>query len=574
MDSSGGTVLDKYNEQEQKLEEEVSKYIELNWREVNCQRNVGDTPGGITSTFSNGLCDFLFSVSGSTNAYIPALSYFTIDVELQVSNGAGGWRAPLLNDGVTLSNSVGDCLFNNCFFRMGGQDVSTCQSFIPQQGAIKSRIDNSGAWLKNIGRESAWIDSDVSRRLNLISVDGVYHEDGLIDATNYLPLPILTNAGIPHNGNTQFALAVNAAVGGYITTGTVTLSVGNGVWAFNGAQGTQVEVGDYITLPTTNVAAAAPQPVPTAYVIKITSIVSATVVNVSFPPGVIYLAQGAAVGGGAYRKKDSQAGRYNNRIVYQPPIGIFNSYQPLNASDMKLSLNPNPSYKIAAVQSIAANLVPNTNYILNVLNVRFFACQAKLAMPMNSVVDMPLNEIQVQNKNLTSVAAGSTNNLDFIVPPSTYAIGVFFQSNSAGSNTLLPPTTFSTPPAYGNFNVADLQSIQVNYGGVSKTSTLYTSAYNGSTNWAIQRWIQSIQYASNQNNPGGAEPFNSFIRSPYYFFDFSRDRMDSSSFVSVQAVFNSAQEQNTNMFIVAFYTRLVRSEYANGVLQQLTAVNA
>ena len=123
-------------------------------------------------------------------------------------------------------------------------------------------------------------------------------------------------------------------------------------------------------------------------------------------------------------------------------------------------------------------------------------------------------------------------------------------------------------------SMADLQSIQVNYGGVSKTSTLYTSAYNGSTNYAIQRWIQSIQYASNQSYPGGAEPFNSFIRSPYYFFAFSRDRMDSSSFVSVQAVFNSAQEQNTNMFIVAFYTRLIRSEYSNGILQQLTAVNA
>lgn len=569
MDSSGGTVLDKYNEQEQKLEEEVSKYIELNWREVNCQRNVGDAPGGITSTFSNGLCDFLFSVSGSTNAYIPALSYFTIDIELQVSTGAPNtWRPPLLNDGVTLSNSVGDCLFNNCFFRMGGQDVSTCQSFIPQQGAIKSRIDNSGAWLKNIGRESAWIDSDVSRRLNLISVDGVYHEDGLIDATNYLPIPILNAAGAPAAA-TSFALVVNAAVGGYTTTGTVTLSVGDGEWI-----GSRVQVGDYVTLPTLGVAAAANLPNASSYVVKITSITNATVVTVSFPPGVIYFNQAAAAGGGVYRKKDSQAGRYINRIVYQPPIGIFNSYQPLNASDMKLSLNPNPSYKIAAVQSIAANLVPNTNYILNVLNVRFFACQAKLAMPMNSVVDMPLNEIQVQNKNLTSVAAGSTNNLDFIVPPSTYAIGVFFQSNSAGSNTLLPPTTFSTPPAYGNFNVADLQSIQVNYGGVSKTSTLYTSAYNGSTNYAIQRWIQSIQYASNQSNPGGAEPFNSFIRSPYYFFDFSRDRMDSSSFVSVQAVFNSAQEQNTNMFIVAFYTRLVRSEYANGVLQQLTAVNA
>jgi hypothetical protein len=76
---SQDAVLNKYNEGEAKFEEEVSKYLEMNWREITCRRAVGDTEGANDSSiFANGIQDFLFSVSGSTNAFIPALSYFVL----------------------------------------------------------------------------------------------------------------------------------------------------------------------------------------------------------------------------------------------------------------------------------------------------------------------------------------------------------------------------------------------------------------------------------------------------------------------------------------------------------------
>jgi hypothetical protein len=565
---SQDAVLNKYNEGEAKFEEEVSKYLEMNWREITCQRAVGDQEGALnSSTFSNGIQDFLFSVSGSTNAFIPALSYFCIDVELQAIAG-GVARPPVLADDITLSNCVGDALYNNTFFRMGGQDVSTAQSFIPQQGALKKRIDQSGAWLYNVGRNSSWIDSDFTRRLNVIARNGVYHQDGLVDVDAITGIPILATNGALANA-TSFALTIGPlGADGYTPTGTVTLSVGTGRFAFGIAGGTQAKPGDYITLPGGG----------SGYQCVITSITSATTAAVAFPPGVQYVDIAAAVGGSVYRKVDPESGRYKQKVIWQPPIGIFNSYQPINSADMKFSLNPNANYKTAAVQSSQSAKVPGTDYLLNVLNVRFYACQVKLAMPMNSIVDMPINEIQVQNKNLNN---GRNSNLDFIVPPSTYGIAIFFQSNSAGTNTLLPPTTFSSSKNYlpvgapaGGYNVANLESLQVTYGGVSKTSTLYTSAYNDEKNFAVQRWIESLAYASNWNNPGGAENFNDWIRSPTYFYDFSRDKADSSSYVNVQINFNGNQEPNTNCFIAAFYTRLVRAEYANGQLLQLTAVNA
>ena len=569
---SQDAVLNKYNEGEAKYEEEVSKYLEMNWREITCQRTVGDKEGENNETnFANGIQDFLFSVSGSTNAFIPALSYFCIDVELQkITNIAAGVttvRPPVLADDLTLSNCVGDALYNNTFFKMGGQDVSAAQSFIPQQGALKRRVDQSGAWLYNVGRNASWIDSDFTRRQNVIASNGLYHQDGLVDAQAITPIPI--------NVATTFALAVDAVVGGYTTTGTITVSV---------ALAAGVKVGDYVTLPDQQYAPAAPGPAATnisasAYQLVITSIAADRLTAaVAFPAGVIYKATNALAGGGVYRKADPESGRYKQKVIWQPALGIFNSYQPLSCSENKISLNPNTNYKLAAVQTSKAAQQPNVDYILNILQVRFYVCQVKLAMPMNTIVDMPLNEIQIQNK---PIGNGFNSNLDFIVPPSTYGIAVFFQSNSAGNNTLLPPTTFSSAKAYttasvpaGPYDIADLQSLQITYGGVTKTSTLYTSRYNDTTNFAIRRWIESLAYASNWNNPGGAENFNDWIRSPVYFYDFSRDRVDSSTYVNVQVNFNQAQEPATNMFVAAFYTRLVRAEYANGQLTQLTSVNA
>lgn len=575
---SQNSVLDKYNEGEAKYEEEVAKYLEMNWREITCQRTVGDAEGLPNSAvFSNGIQDFLFSVSGSTNAFIPALSYFCIDVELKAATAGADIRPPTLADDITLSNCVGDALYNNVAFRMGGQDVSNSQAFIPQQGALKRRVDQSGAWLYNVGRNASWIDSDFTRRLNVISKNGVYHQDGLVDVDAIIPIVI--------DPACTFTLGGLVTVDDYTVSGTITVSI---------ALPAGVQVGDYVTLPDQAVqgtCAAAPGPIvitvpaiaSSAYQCVITSIATPgrLTATVRFPPGVVYKQVAAIIGGGVYRKADPQSGRYKQRVIWQAPIGVMNSYQSINCSDCKFSLNPNPNYKFAAVQSSKEAKVPNTDYIFNVLNVRLFVCQVKLAMPMTSIVDMPLNEIQIQNKPLNN---GLNTNLDFIVPPSTYGIAIFFQSNSAGTNTLLPPTTFSSPPTYTNpaaavgnrgpYNLLDLNSLQITYGGVSKTSTLYTSRYDDNTNFAVQRWIESLTYASNWNNPGGAENFNDWSRSGFYYYDFSRDKADSSSYVNVQLNFNQAQEPATNCFIAAFYTRLIRSEYANGQLLQLTAVNA
>ena len=97
MDSSGGNVLDKYNEQEQKLEEEISKYIELNWREVNCQRNVGDS-SDTSSNFSNGSSSCGRVTAGHTGGRAAAAN-------LNNSSTGNAPFSPLINPNSTILNT-------------------------------------------------------------------------------------------------------------------------------------------------------------------------------------------------------------------------------------------------------------------------------------------------------------------------------------------------------------------------------------------------------------------------------------------------------------------------------------
>ena len=155
--------------------------VELNFREVTCKRSVQGV------NFSRGIQDYDFSVSGK-NAFIPSLSYFVIDVTLTsrvtdgrrfvngvkntnvVSRGAL-YRRPYYADGIALADHFGSTLYNNAFFRAGNSDVSLITQYIPQAGVLKSRLDKSGAWSKNIGRIVMHDDADFdtyTNRLDLI----------------------------------------------------------------------------------------------------------------------------------------------------------------------------------------------------------------------------------------------------------------------------------------------------------------------------------------------------------------------------------------------------------------------
>lgn len=644
---------------------DLEKYLELNWREVTCQRSV------VGSNFPLGIQDFDFSVSGSTNAWIPAYSYFRVEANLQIVLGDGTTRAPTLADRTAFALSAPHGLYSNCYFRCGGQDVSSMTSFITQSGALRERIGKSGAWISNVGRNVAYSDPNFTRRCHSISLDGYYNEDGLQDLTvpNFLNCDSNISNTLPNsddlfrrtqNGNIAQPIDIKDSAGASINLATakVALAVANYTYdrttpiAVGGSTYYSATFSGGVSLNKTGLIAGdqiAVSFVGSSNVVTVGNIAIFNVVEVlddltaivAYGLVGINLANIAATSFTAYRPgiQTNTIAKQNvpnrrcgkNRIFmnFQPSLGIFDLHQGIGSGAFKFQLNPNVNYQTSCVETVGTCVpVPDSasgyfagaytvvplkpaiagnvtagiaakavaGYQLNIENVLLYIATIKQPMPMSGILPLSLMETQIMQKTMSSVAANSSNQLDFTVPPSTLAITVWVQAPTVGTNSAIPPSKFKVAQGT-NTPDENLQSIQVTYGSSTKPSTLYQSGYNinsgnvYSLQWngnalsqvsyspltsseMQQRWIQSQQNAGKLGNDGGTENYLNYLdMGPYYHFDFSRDKADSSSYVNVQIQYNEALPAGTNLYICAWYSRQVEIAFESGVVTSVVSVN-
>lgn len=553
--------------------------MELNFREITCKRSVQG------QSFAQGIQEYSFSVSGK-NAWIPSMSYFVIQAQLTmnartapVNTGVaptpGGVpispavpRVPYLSDQIALTDHFGSNLYNNAFFRAGNSDVSTIMQYLGQASVLKTRMDKSHSWQKNVGAKLSQDDGDFVRRSNRISLDGRYHEDGLVAQNNFNQRALLQTSGAPIALNTVLSASATYVA----ATSVLTFAGTNPVNALVSA----IAKDDEITIGA-------------GLAYKVRSVLTATTILV-VPINVANVDQAVALQVvDDVAPADPKCGFNNVQVVFRPPIGLFNVSQPLSGGDFRIDLNPSPNFATSGVQS-KYNLVAGVDYNLVIQNVLFYVCQIKADVSPTGIIPLSLMEMQVINKSLAGTANGSSVNLDFTVPPSTLFLTVFIQSSRAGTNTSQPATQFySGQNTLNNVNDANLsnnvQFIQVTYGSVTKTQTLYSSKYqplstglinDQGINYNIQRWYQSYQYAGMAGDTGGFESHDTYIdRGAHYSFDFSRDKNDSSSYVNVQIAFNSEQaiDPSDQLFLVASYSRQAEMQYENGYITQVVSVN-
>lgn len=593
--------------------------VELTWRQVTCQRTVaGDV-------FSRGIQDFDFSVSGK-NAFIPSLSYFIIEAELNVvtTNGpriVGGYkgegsvaalpilqgreaqlRRPFLADGIALADHFGSTLYNNAYFRAGNSDVSLIQQFIPQAGVVKSRLDKSFAWTKSIGRSVMMDDPDFERRRNYVSLDGRFHDDGL-KPIQYTQRVLRTNDYSVQSDLITTGVAYTADATNAILTITPSNTVCNPAI-------TGIRVGDilvcvsqsapavflYLEVIDGTASKSLDQPGTDPFVMNVRPLVGTP--NTSFPQGQDVTASLREV----HVPHDPACGSNKLQVVYQPPIGIFSEANPISGGDFKVVLNPSPNFATNGIQTLTPMVAYQQglsvyDYKLEITSVFFYICQIKSEVSPTGIIPISLIEMAVLNKNMNNT---SSQSLDFTVPPSTLAITVFVQAGVAGTNTVLPSTKFylaridtqgenagkleldsftSLPVVVSRPNQSNnIQSIQVTYGSVTKTQTSYTSQYDNSTavgvNFNIQRFLQTQQYSQKIISEGGSESHPQFLeRGNMWHFDFSKDKNDTSSYVSVLISFLESVPAGSELFIVAHYSRQCEISYENGFVTQVVSVN-
>ena len=484
---------------------------EFVYREIMPSRNING------ENFAQGIVDFNFQ-TGNPTAWIPSKSYFRISMEIR---GDEGKAQPLSTENIAFADNPVSCLFNNCYFRAGGQDVSSIVNYVPQASQAKMRLQKTGAWLSSIGKDAYMLESSYAKRISSVSttplVDDDYEKVHLFDDTK-----------------------VVCTVAIAITTGAVTASANSGI----GTRG--LKVGDLIFA--------------NGFVGTITTapLVDGTGMIVQPFPNVNIDATTNCYG----LKKRNGGSRNKTYALWQPPIGIFDHDKPMGAGDYRIQLNPNADYKQACVESFRSGLKSGTattsNFDVIITDLRFYLATIKTTIPQG-IETLYLMEVACQSKQISN---GSTQ--EFTVPSSTRGLAVFVQAQKAGTDNRIPPTSFKCLDG----SESSLQGLQITYANCTKPSTRWDSNYSETSNGMLQRYIDSQMESGLINSSGGAESFKDWMqRGAMYYYSFERDALDKSTQLQVAVNYSGALDSTTqlaNLFVVAFYTRASEITTNNG----------
>ena len=504
--------------------------MDFQLREINCQKaNTGDN-------FPQGVQDYNFSVGGAS-LWLPKKSYFKATMRITY-NGAQAVN----QEQVAFADNVIGNLFDNIYFRGGGQDISSIVSYAPQASILRQRLTKSGAWLNSMGKDVFALDSNFNSRVNKVTVDTDPEEEveriNLGASNHRLDYTLaFADTGVLTGVNTNFNGTGNP---------DVTVNAANGQPAVP-----LLRFGDYIDVPTINGITR----------VQVTGVTGAT--TATYEPVLATLSAVAATAGlFAYRGKGKKT---TYTALWKPPIGIFDSDKALGSGDFRISLNPNARYKTAAIESVA-NLVPGAGSVnFEILELKLYIALIQDTVQQSGVESLFFSEQHLQSKPMTGLA----NSLDFTVPPSTKMIAFFLQSNKAGSDTRIPPSKFR---ALGNYELG-VKSFQLTYANRSRPSTKWESGFDTTRNTMQQRFWDTYQECGLAELQGGTETMQEWMdRGPIYVYRFDRDSNDKSTLVQLQLEVDR-YEPNCNVMLCAFYTRTVEIAYQNGMITDVKSLN-
>jgi hypothetical protein len=126
-------------------------FIEKQWREITSRNPITG------SQFNTGLKDFKFSV-GQGYGFIPSESYFRVQLKLTIGTANPlVQRVPIRTDGVTFAEGCVGNMFNNIYFNMGGQTVSSLTTGVGQCEVLSNRLRKTKAHNDTIGKVTGFV---------------------------------------------------------------------------------------------------------------------------------------------------------------------------------------------------------------------------------------------------------------------------------------------------------------------------------------------------------------------------------------------------------------------------------
>ena len=502
-------------------------------REINCQRSVEGV------SFSQGVQVFDFSVGGRTG-FIPRKSYFRIECELKDKAAAVTVDKPIPKKKfIALSDNFAGNLYNNCYVRMAGSDVSSITSFLPQASILKQRLDKSGAVQERTLSSLNFLDPYFESRQNKTMFGG----SGFQPKRDIRPIGVDT-------------ATIEIKIGPLAVVGTQT-ELSNPTTA-GGYSSTALEVGDILVVANIE------------YVVTVAPTADdGTTMVIERVDGEAVAAVAATTD--AYILKRASSNKFF--VTYIPPCGFFDEETPLGSGQYRIELNPNADYKTSVIQSfLKYDPLANDTYDFKVTNIRFYAYTIKSDIPASFTKVLNLTEMAIYQKT----SQGSQSNLEFTIPSSTMAISVFIQPSTVGTDTRTPPNLFKLIDGSDE----NMTSLQITYGNITKPSVQWNSENQGFVDTLQQRYHDSLMESSQLWNTGGCESFEEFkLRGMHYTYSFLRDKDDRSTQASVRLNFGGPKGQaftggnNVNVLICAHYQRTVNVVTSDGYVTEVSSAD-
>jgi len=586
----------------------MTSYLEGNFQEVSATTAI--TP----ESFGNSTLDFNFSI-GNPNVLYIGKSFFRVTAT--INQGTEVSHQPLIRDGLAFSSDPCGSLFSECYFQMSGNDISKLNNFHAQSSILKQRLLNSHQYFKSIG-QLPYIKPDINERILDISND-LSTQTGITYSKNEI-YPLYTDAhyytalvGSTRQYETLSVIGYNIAntyaydsatdiltldanthnmAVGVLVVGDIFRTIAGGTVDYYILSILTDTPASQTYLVATSHATIAATPLADARRIRenlygilgvntnfqltdvgnqinidgslytITSRSSTTAITIN-PALTFVLAQTDNFYGIKREKVRSTQARNKLYFCYKPPVGIFDLEEShmLGAGEYKVRLTPASNWKTSFIQSLKNNAVYGTDFNIRIEDVKFYYFTDKSSIPDDSYF-LHLNEVLTQAKPYA-------NSLQFSIPSSSFAISVFIQANAVFSNTKYSQSLFKTALDED----LTLQSLQITYGGITKTSTSYQSNFNvpainsapgamliSNIDLLQQRYAETYSYLNNSF----PESFEDYLKSgAVYHFDFSRDSSNKATEVQILTTYANAPV-DSKLFLVAWYRNTVSYTTSNG----------
>ena len=443
-------------------------------------------------------------------------------------------------DGIGPNMGLVANLFQNGRIELNGVQVSKIDAFMPQVDALYNRMGKSKSWLDSVGNHINWWEPSVHKRVRDISSDGFLLDD--FDTFSHLDL-------------------------GYTAVNTLAIDVLGVMTIEDGAGAVAMETGRLVVGDEIEIVGAAAVGI-VRY--RISAIITDTATSATYQLNnttLIVLASAVLSTNTFKIIRARNARRVGDfELIWRPPFSLFKQDKMLPAGEYRMILNSQTSsvFKLMAIET-KASLTAVTGFDFIVTEVEFFYPRMKASRIKDLTYFIDLNEIRCQTTPLT----GTSQQVDFNVEKSTYALTVAYQDNRVTSDALFSSSKFKM-----NSNTdRNITRLRVEYAGMTKpipdADPNFSTTAPG-TDFRTQRYYDSLFYGGAIDDAGGNESLDDMdVRGFYYHFDWVKDGSNTSTDVRINQDF-SATPTNSNVLLFNHMRKVAKVVIKDHKVQSVT----